>query len=199
MVRLVKPETSEVSEIVNIHLDSFPNFFLSNLGNNVLFQFYSYLLKDVNTIAYCVKDGGVIVGFLFFSKQAKGLYLKLFIRGFVNFIAPLFFAFLNNPYLLKRMIISFLSSRKYKTENNIRASLLSICVRQINAGNGLGEKLLKKLEYELMLQKVEKYYLTTDAENNELTNKFYSKNNFALHSTFLQGKRRMNLYIKELL
>ena len=56
----------------------------------------------------------------------------------------------------------------------------------------------KSFEMDLIQTNIERYYLTTDADNNDLTNSFYLKNNFVLYSSFLQGKRRMNLYIKNL-
>ena len=198
MCQIFKIRESEVSDIVSIHLDAFPNFFLSNLGKDVLYQFYSYLIKDENTISYCLKEKDVIVGFIIVSTQARGLYARIFTRGFVNFFLPIFFSFLKNPSLIKRMIISIKSTRKHKTPNNISVSMLSICVRQLNAGKGVGRRLVDKLEMDLIQTNIERYYLTTDADNNDLTNSFYLKNNFVLYSSFLQGKRRMNLYIKNL-
>ena len=198
MYQICKIRETEVSDIVSIHLDAFPNFFLSNLGKDVLYQFYSYLLKDKNTISFCLKEKDVIVGFILVSTHARGLYARIFTRGFVNFFLPIFFSFLKNPSLVKRMIISITSTRKHKTPNNISVSILSICVRQCNAGKGIGRRLVEKLEMELIQKNVERYYLTTDADNNYLTNCFYLKNNFVLQSSFWQGKRRMNLYIKNL-
>jgi ribosomal protein S18 acetylase RimI-like enzyme len=198
MCQICKILESEVSDIVSIHLDAFPNFFLSNLGKDVLYQFYTYLLRDKNTISYCLKEKDVIVGFIIVSTQARGLYTRIFTRGFFNFLLPIFFSFLKNPSLIKRMIISITSTRKHKTPNNTSVSILSICVRQFNAGKGIGKRLVEKLEMELIQKNIERYYLTTDADNNDLTNSFYLKNNFVLYSSFLQGKRRMNLYIKNL-
>lgn len=198
MRQICKIQESEVSDIVSIHLDAFPNFFLSNLGKDVLYQFYSYLLKDKNTISYCLKEKNVIIGFFLVSTNAKWLYARIFIRGFFNFFLPIFFSFLKNPSLIKRIIISFMSTRKHKTRNSISVSMLSLCVRKHNAGKGIGRSLVKKLEIELIQKNIKSYYLTTDADDNDLTNRFYLTNNFVLHSSFWQGKRKMNLYIKNL-
>ena len=57
--------------------------------------------------------------------------------------------------------------------------------------------LLGKLEKELVLKGQNGYYLTTDKENNEATNHFYLNYGFQLHDVFMQGKREMNVYLKD--
>ncbi len=198
MFYIAKTRSCEISEIVSIHVEAFPDFFLTKLGKDVLYQFYYYLVNDYNTISYCVKKNGMIIGFVLASFHANGLYKRIFFRGFLNFFPPIFLSFLKNPSLFKRMLISFISTGKHKTPQSQAASILSICVRPDNAGKGIGKMLIDKLENELILHNVDSYYLTTDADNNELTNNFYLKNNFQLYSTFWQGKRSMNLYIKEI-
>jgi hypothetical protein len=58
--------------------------------------------------------------------------------------------------------------------------------------------LLGKLESLLMLEQKKGYYLTTDTDNNVATNKFYLSNGFQLLDVYLQGNRRMNVYLKDL-
>lgn len=78
------------------------------------------------------------------------------------------------------------------------AVLLSICVSPSSSGKGIGKMLLGKLEIELQLKGQSGYYLTTDKENNKATNFFYLNNGFQLYDVFLQGKRIMNVYLKDL-
>lgn len=199
MIYIDKIRSCDIPKIVSIHLEAFPNYFLTDLGKDVLNHFYSLILKESNAISFCVRSNDMIIGFVLASTQAKGLYKRIFFRGFFNLITPLFISFLKNPLLFKRMIISFISTYKHKIQKSRSASILSICVRPDNGGKGIGKFLIEKLENELIVQNVDSYYLTTDSDNNDLTNNFYLKNDFRLHSIFLQGTRRMNLYIKELL
>jgi ribosomal protein S18 acetylase RimI-like enzyme len=195
---IAKIRNCEIPEIVEIHLKSFPNFFLSNLGKDVLFHFYSQLLQENNTISFCVKNNKKNIGFVFASTRTEGMYTRIFKHGFSKFFLPLILSFFKNPNLFNRMIISYISTRKHKLNTSIPASILSICVIPESAGRGIGKVLLDKLENELIRLGLNGYYLTTDADNNDLTNRFYLKNDFRLNSTFSQGKRRMNLYLKDL-
>ncbi len=196
MYHLDKIKPDEIHKIVSIHISAFPNFFLTNLGSDVLFQFYTYLLKDKDTFSYNVKKDNNILGFAVANTNVKGLYKRIFICGFFDFLSPLIISFIKKPSLLKKMIISFISTQKRNNSNNILASLLSICVNPHFAGNGLGNMLISSIESDFRKSNVKSYFLTTDSDNNELTNRFYLKNDFLLQSTVLQGERRMNLFVK---
>ncbi|MCX8484527.1 MAG: GNAT family N-acetyltransferase [Bacteroidia bacterium] len=198
MIEIVEILDDEINDVVKIHLKAFPGFFLTKLGNEVLEVFYKSLLKSKGTIFYGVKNEGELVGFLVASLEPKGLYTKLFFKNIVRFALPLFFSFLKNLNFLKRMIISVMSSNKVSISQSYPTSLLSICVSPSNAGKGVGKFLLNRLEKELILQNQSGYYLTTDAENNIATNRFYLSCGFKLYDTYSQGSRRMNLYVKEL-
>ena len=96
------------------------------------------------------------------------------------------------------MIVSISSSSSIIVPNAYSVSLLSICVSPSHSSKGIGRMLLGKLESLLKLQQEKGYYLTTDTDNNVATNKFYLSNGFQLLDVYLQGNRRMNIYIKDL-
>jgi len=187
-----------INQVIEIHIAAFPGFFLSELGNDVLRVFYKSLLQDKTTIFYGVKNEGELVGFFVASLEPKGLYTRLFLKNISRFILPLFFSFLKNLNLLKRMIISVMSSNKRNDSPLYPTSLLSICVSPAYAGKGIGKILLTTLENELRLRKRHGYYLTTDANNNNATNQFYLNFGFKLYGSYGQGKRIMNIYIKDI-
>lgn len=95
------------------------------------------------------------------------------------------------------MITSFSSSKAFDVLKAYSAALLSICVRPTFSGKGVGKMLLGKLENELVSKGQNGYYLTTDKENNEATNHFYLNYGFQLQDVFIQGKREMNIYLKD--
>jgi ribosomal protein S18 acetylase RimI-like enzyme len=78
------------------------------------------------------------------------------------------------------------------------ASLLSICVSPAHVGKGIGKILLTTLEKELQLRKRHGYFLTTDSNNNNATNQFYLNFGFKLYGSYGQGKRIMNIYVKDI-
>ena len=187
-----------INQIVEIHIKAFPGFFLSELGNEVLRVFYKSLLQDKTTIFYGVKNEGGLVGFFVASVESKGLYTRLFLKNISRFILPLLFSFSKNLSLLKRMMTSASSSSKLEVSTIYPASLLSICVSPAHAGKGIGKILLSTLEKELQLRKRHGYYLTTDAKNNNATNQFYLNSGFKLNGSYSQGKRIMNIYVKDI-
>jgi ribosomal protein S18 acetylase RimI-like enzyme len=195
---IVQIINNHIDEVIDIHITSFPGFFLTDLGKEVLRVFYQSLLEDKSTIFYGVRINAQLVGFFVASKSPKSLYTKLFFKNILRFTVPLAFSFLKNLNLLKRMYTSFTSSNKYYIVPLYSSSLLSICVSPAHAGKGVGKILLNKLEKELIFYKNYGYYLTTDAENNYATNHFYLTLGFKLYDTYNQGNRLMNIYAKEL-
>lgn len=107
--------------------------------------------------------------------------------------------FLKRPKLLIRMLTSLKSQSQLDFDFKLKAVLLSICVDPCFSGNGAGKLMIQKLDNEFARNSVLNYYLTTDADDNDATNSFYKRNNFELLKCFYQGKRKMNLYIKEIL
>ncbi len=198
MCELVKLTKEDSSEITKVHILSFPNFFLTELGNEVLNVFYSGLIQDYSTIVWGVRNEEKLVGFFVASTSPVGLYSRIFRRHLLAFFLPLTRAFLRDFDLLKRMIISLKSSKGMTATKLYSVALLSICVSPSLAGKGIGKKLLNKLESELVLSGHYGYYLTTDKENNEGTNIFYLNNGFRLYGVLSQGKRDMNIYVKEM-
>ena len=198
MINLVKLNKEDALDIAKIHCIAFPGFFLTDLGKGVLRVFYAALIQDNSTIVLGLRKNQTLVGFFVASIAPSGLYTRIFKKHFLMFFAPLTISFLKNISLLGRMITSIHSSKSYVVPSGNSTSLLSICVSPSFAGKGMGKLLLTKLEEELILQKIEGYYLTTDKENNVATNHFYLSNGFKLYDVFSQGKRKMNIYLKDL-
>lgn len=198
MNQLIQLKKEDAAEITAIHILAFPGFFLTDLGKDVLCVFYSALIQDKSTIVFGVENDRKIIGFCVASTAPSGLYYRIFIKHFFNFLIPLTISFLKNLNFFKRMITSFASSNKLYVVSKYPSSLLSICVSPAYAGKGVGKILLKRLEKELILQKQLGYYLTTDAENNNATNQFYLSFGFKLYDFYNQGNRLMNIYVKEL-
>lgn len=196
--QIIEISKDYMEQVVQVHLAAFPGFFLSELGNDVLRVFYKSLLQDNKTLFYGVKNDGGLVGFFAASLKPTGLYRRLFFKNISRFVLPLFFAFWKNFILFKKMITSASSSSKLEVSTTYPVSLLSICVSPDHAGKGIGKILLSTLEKELQLRKLHGYYLTTDAKNNNATNQFYLNSGFKLNGSYSQGKRIMNIYVKDI-
>lgn len=198
MIQLFQLKSNDLNDVVAIHRSAFPGFFLTDLGIDVLSVLYRSLIKDKSTIVWGVKNNQELVAFFVATTKPKGLYKKLFLKNIIRFFVPLLISFWKNIRLIKKMIISIKSANSYHIPSSYQASLLSICVKPSNASKGLGKMLLNKLETELILKSQKGYYLTTDAENNDKTNMFYINYGFQLHDVYMQGKRKMNIYVKDI-
>lgn len=197
-MELIKLDYNSSDLMAKVHSESFPKFFLTTLGQPFLSIFYSSLLSEEQTICWGIKEQNNLIGFFVATENSDGLYKKIFLKNFFQFLIPLFIAFLKNINLLFRLIKSFNSTKAHRVPIDYNASLLSICILPTFSGKGLGKILISKLENELIQRNILKYYLTTDADSNESTNIFYQKNQFYLHLNFWQGKRKMNLYLKNI-
>ncbi len=199
MDKIVRLSISDSKEMALIHVESFPNFFLTKLGVVFLENFYSALILDSTVFSFGLKKGNLLSCFFVATNDSKGLYLRIFTKHFFSFFFPLLKSLISDPFVIIRLFVSFASLKKHRIRNISSASLLSICVSPEYSGNGLGKLLINKLEIEFINNKIGEYYLTTDSDNNLYTNTFYVKNGFILKSVFYQGKRKMNLFIKKLL
>lgn len=197
-MELIKLDYNSSELMAKVHSESFPKFFLTTLGQRFLSIFYSSLLSEEQTISWGIKENDILIGFFVATENSDGLYKKIFIKNFFQFLIPLLTAFFKNINLLFRLIKSFNSTKAHRVPIDYKASLLSICILPTSSGKGLGKLLISKLENELIQRNILKYYLTTDADSNESTNIFYQKNQFCLYLNFWQGKRKMNLYLKNI-
>jgi len=197
-MEIVQLKREDALEIAAVHIRSFPGFFLTDLGKDVLHVFYEVLILEESTIVWGVKMDNELVGFFVSSTEPIGLYPRIFKKYFLKFLMPLTFSFLKNINLFGRMITSIVSTKSFEVSHAYSASLLSICVSPAYAGKGIGKILLSTLEKELLLCKHHGYYLTTDANNNNATNQFYLNFGFKLYGSYSQGKRIMNTYVKDI-
>jgi hypothetical protein len=100
----------DCSELAQIHIKAFPNFFLTQLGKKVLAVFYNSLINEKATVAWCLKMDTKIIGFFVSSTQLSGLYRYIFKKNFTRFFYPLLVAFIKKP----RKIRFFRIRKSYK-------------------------------------------------------------------------------------
>jgi GNAT superfamily N-acetyltransferase len=193
------PRQQDAEAMAAVHMESFPNFFLSSLGFRFLKVFYSSLLRDPDCVTAAISVDGSLAGFAVGSRVQSGFYMRLFKRNFLRLSISAALPLLLSPSKLMRVFSNLTSSGPQKKELLKAGCLLSICVEPRFNSLGLGSALIKSFEEQLLLKGVLFYYLTTDRDKNEKANAFYVKNNFKLFSQFRQTPdRQMNIYTKNL-
>jgi ribosomal protein S18 acetylase RimI-like enzyme len=186
---------NDAKAIAAVHHQSFKGFFLTSLGVNFLAHFYAGVLKHEHSLGVGVFKDQRLIGFAIGTQKNTGFYKSILKRNW----APLLWSALPklvNPAKAMRLLSSF---AKQKSQQFVDVPmLLSICVTSTQENKGLGSELLNTFENSLRELRLNSLILFTDADNNDAVNQFYQNNNYTFVESFLQGKRKMNLYHKEL-
>jgi ribosomal protein S18 acetylase RimI-like enzyme len=196
MISISKLSKSNISEVVSLHYDSFKGFFLTSLGKPFLALFYNAILLHEDGICIGVFDNEKLIGFAIGTTNNSGFYTTILKKNYLKMIWMAFPNLIFKPLNIKRLISSLVTSHKSNYKNI--PTLLSICVSSRQESKGIGRKLLEAFENELSNSGFKELILTTDFDNNEYVNEFYSRNNYSCVQSFFQGNRKMNLYYKKL-
>lgn len=192
---IVPMNLQHVPQVVQVHLDAFPGFFLSFLGKNFLSVLYTGILNDSSGIAYVFDDGQKILGFVAGTDNPKGFYKRILKRYWYRFGFALIFPILKNPQIIPRLLRAFHRDRAEDVHSDC-ATLMSIAVSRFAQNSGIGQQLLNAFLNEVQRRGVKRVNLTTDAVNNDKTNIFYLKHGFWLNNTFTTPEGRiMNEYM----
>ena len=194
-MKIKEIDIDEIQAVAKLHQKAFSNFFLTKLGYNFLLNFYKSILNNSDSINIGLFDNESLIGFAVGSKRSKYFYKNLLKNNFVKLGFSAVVPLISNPNHIVRLLTSFISNSKSNVEIADNAVLLSICIDPICASKGYGNVLLMEFEktafkYSNMIS------LTTDADDNDYVKAFYVKNEYELHHSFYQGKRKMNYYIK---
>lgn len=187
--------TNNVNDVVNIHLSSFPGFFLSFLGPRFLSLFYSGICSVPEGIAFVyLNDNGTPAGFVAGTSNPRGFYSRLLKRDWLKFALASIIPVLKKPSVFKRIARAV----SHPSDNPIGddvAGLFSIGVLPELQGAGAGKKLVQAFLEEARQRGCKRVFLTTDRDNNDAVNAFYSKFGFNVERQYVTPEgRRMNEY-----
>ena len=189
----------EIQEIVKIHINAFPNFFLTSLGSDLLFELYRSFLETENSGIYISKIDSKVVGFLAFTEKSTPIYYNILKKHFFSFSLKLFKKFLKNPFSFFKLLYKFKKKLSLKKEEKRtllkKIRIESIAVEPNYFNKKIGKELIDFLKKNIDFEKFDLIELETDAKNNEKTNYFYQKNEFIkVEEITVDGNRVMNIY-----
>lgn len=190
--------SEEVPEIVDVHLASFPGFFLTFLGAAFLRELYAATLADSSGIGFVAEDGEDICGFITGTAQPSGFYRRLLQRRWWRFALAAAFPVLRRPSIIRRLLRAF-SMPEQATQQNGRGTLMSIAVLPEVQGKGIGKVLVHTFLQEAAQRGLCQVDLTTDRDHNDAANHFYQTLGFTCERTFTTPEgRAMNEYVIDL-
>ena len=191
--------TSDVEQIVAIHVDAFKNFFMTSLGKDFLLFYYSCFIKNNDGYVVCAWSDEKIVGFAALALNSKGFNANLIIKNIFPFMILSIKMLLTRPKSLLRLVKNLTKKSRTVSDLEDYAELYSIGVLKLAQGKGVGKLLLSHSEDYVKSKGGKKISLTTDYYNNESTVSFYKTLNYKVMYDFITyPNRRMYRFIKEL-
>jgi len=189
----------DIGQVVRVHLESFPGFFLSSLGPRFLSLYYSRVCEAPEGIAFVslnlsAEPAGFVVG----TTNPRGFYSRLLKRDWLRFSFASVGALFRRPSAILRVARALLHPSRNPAGEEV-AGLFSIGVSPELRGTGAGEKLVQAFLGEAKRRSCRKVFLTTDRDGNDTVNAFYRKMGFRVEREYITTEgRRMNEYWMEL-
>ena len=186
----------DLGPVAKLHRESFPSFFLSELGERFLREFYRGFLTPDATTAVAVAEDGRVVGAVVGHTQPQGFFKKLLLRRWYAFAFASLSLVLRRPSILPRLVRAVTYRGNNDGIERRGALLSSICVDPQYSGDGIRGKLLESFTSQLVDRGCESAYLSTDAVDNDRVNAFYRNAGWALENPYTTPEgRRMNCYV----
>ncbi len=187
--------------ISRIHIEAFPNFFLSKLGCRFLKTYYNQYLIRNEVLLVSTDSNDRPVGFIAGLNDSKGYYRGLK-KGWYKFIFSISISMLNYKLIILCMrkalsVLRFSAVNKEVVIYEKFHELTAIGVQPSYQGSGIGRMLLSEHVRKMSLAgNVEGIFLVTDHSDNKKVHNFYESFGFVVSSTFKQGKDRiMSVYM----
>ena len=181
-----------LNDIVSIHLEAFPGFFLTLLGKPFLTELYrGFIDSNEATLWVSFDESGRVNGFAAGTINPESFFIKLRNKKFLSFLIASLKAMILNPVVVMRKLFSAIFYNGDKVQKLDGAALLSsIGVRPNNGSKGVGTDLLQCFENFLINKKIYSVYLITDKNDNEKVINFYKRHNYKIDSTIMKSDGR---------
>lgn len=182
--------------IAAVHLITFQDFFLTQLGLEFLSIYYKSVIKSNNSICICAIENNDIVGFITGCKQSKGYNRNLIINNLFPFSLFALKTVITCPKKIIRLYKNF-NKIKSPLDDGIYSEIQSIAVLPDYNGKGIGAALINEFERKASEVNLKKITLTTDFYDNDSVIGFYKKNGYNVYYDLVTyPNRRMYKLIK---
>ena len=193
---MITPFTAtHVDAVVDIHLRSFEQFFLTFLGPQFLRLYYEGVVAYPGSVGYVYVDDERVVGFVCGALSPSNFYKLLLRTRWHRFALAAASAALQRPSIIPRLWRAFAYPSQTPSQSDT-ATLMSIAVDPTYQAKGVGVQLVAAFLEGMRARGVKRVALTTDRCGNDITNAFYQKIGFRCQRTFLTPEgREMNEYV----
>lgn len=188
-------EAGDAPVVTQVHIASFPGFFLTFLGERFLRIYYEAICASSEGIAFVfLNKAGRPAGFVAGTANPRGFYRKLLKSRWLSFGLAALPALAQKPAVAGRLLRAFSHPGANPAGDDI-AGLYSIGVLPELQGTGAGKLLVQSFLEEAQKRGCLTVFLTTDRDENDAVNAFYSRLGFTVFREYATPENRhMNEY-----
>lgn len=204
-VELTRLTEADVPAVAALHKRSFSGFFLAQLGEPFLREFYRGFLGDPSAIAIVAREPGSaaepgrILGIAVGTVRPESFYGRLLKRRWYRFALAGAQAAARDPRVIRRLLRAVRYRGDAPSSVPGAALFASMCVEPDTAGRGVGSQLSDAWSGRAAELGATSAYLTTDRDGNDGVNRHHQRHGWRLESRYETPEgRRMNRYVKDL-
>lgn len=192
-----KVKESDLDKIVRLHCELFDNYFLKNLGYNLIYKYYLAYYKDEGTIFLKACKSDEIVGFILTTSNYSAIIQSFYHNNFLKLGIKIIWETmkLNKVILygLKSRVLNVFSmtNKDNKEIDEEPNCLLSIAVKPEFRGKSIANLLINNVEQKFLIQDINAYSLSVKKDNGRAKH-FYEKIGFKK----IGGKGELEYYTK---
>jgi ribosomal protein S18 acetylase RimI-like enzyme len=180
---------SDVEAVVDIHLRTFPGFFLSFLGHRFLALLYRSIRAAPEGVALVAAGKGGIQGFAAGVTSQESFYRRLVRRHWWRFAMSALGAAIRRPSVIPRLFRALRRPSETR-QSAAAATLMSIGVSPESEGRGIGGLMIESFCREMATRGVTDICLTTDRDGNARANRFYERHGFHVSNSLVTPEGR---------
>lgn len=162
----------DIQAVVRVHLRSFTDFFLSDLGPRFLTRYYSGVLDDDAAITFAAFGPDGVCGFIVGSVEPGGFYSRLLRRSALGFACDAVPAVIRRPSIVPRLLRALRKPQQADRPKGT-STVFSLAVDPDSRRSGVGRRLFQAFESESLARGMHAIVLDTDADSNATTLAFY--------------------------
>ena len=202
-IQIRPAQTSDIAQVVQVHIQAFPGFFLTLMGTRFLRLLYSGFLNHptgISLVACPQARPSEVIGFVVGTTQPQGFFSQLLSQHWLAFAMASLWPLLKKPGLVFVKLWSALFYRGESLPDQPNAALLSsLGVKPTAQGQQIGQQLVSAFLAHAQTAGATAVYLTTDQSDNTKANHFYTKLGFKLAGTCKRPHGRiLNRYLIKL-
>lgn len=186
-------DIDDINKIVAFHINNFPDYYLTQLGSDLLNKYYYYFINNDNNFCMLAFYEENMVGLSLFVDKFDEQINSFYKQNIISISKSI----LLNCLKCNKIILEGTKKRIFSLfKNSIsvdlpETTLLSLVVDRESRKLGIASNLIMNSEDILISRKIESYYLSVLSDNSGAI-EFYKKRGFALI-----GKDNGLLYLKK--